>query len=112
MQPIVAARVAVCNQIERRKSCETVIAAAKNLLKGFSGLTRSLVAGHSPEAAHWDTPCFCRSGRRVPSDARHAVEVGIFAGEPGQAKLAHSGHDESIAGQQLELLTEVGGRQY
>ena len=45
---------------------------------------------------------------RVTRDARHAVEVGVVAGQVGQALLLHHGKDQGVVTQQIVLLTESG----
>lgn len=50
------------------------------------------------------------SGRRVARDARHAVKVGVFAGEGGEAMKLHEGNNQSIIRQQFILLAEDRSR--
>jgi hypothetical protein len=49
-----------------------------------------------------------RSRRRIPLDPRHAVEVGVVAGEVDETVKLHDGHCERIVGQKSELLTNCG----
>ena len=47
---------------------------------------------------------------RVTRNARHAVEVGVVAGQVGQAVMLHHGNDEGVVAEQARLLTECSGR--
>ncbi len=52
-----------------------------------------------------------RSHWAVARDPRHAVEVGVAAGDLAQAVGLHDGDDQAVVGQQPDLLAESGGRQ-
>jgi len=49
------------------------------------------------------------SHRRVARQSRDAVEVGVVAGDPGQAVGLHDRQDEGIVAQQAGLLAQHGG---
>src|SRR3990170_3582719 len=46
------------------------------------------------------------SGRGVASQARHAVKVGVVAGEVREPMVLHDRHDQSVVAQQAGLLAE------